>query len=279
MHTPVLLKAAIEGLNVKPGGKYIDATFGEGGHSLEILNKGGDVLGIEADERQYQISKIKYQNYILNSKNLILIRNNFKNIEEIAKENGFEEADGVLFDLGLSMRQLNESGRGFSYKKPEEPLDMRLDLKQELTASQILNNKSKEEIYELLIKNSEELNSWKIAEAIVETRKSKEIKKVGDLVNILAKVGLDDERTKARVFQALRIEVNDEFENLKKGLNGALNILKREGRIVVITFHSLEDRIVKRFIKNAGLKQVNKKIKEKTENKFERSAKLRVIGY
>lgn len=270
MHTPVLLKQAVEKLNVKPQGKYIDATFGEGGYSQEILKKGGRILAIDLDIGQLD----NFQDKKLLA-NLKLIQGNFKDIEKIAKENDFFPVDGVVFDLGLSMRQLNESKRGFSYKNKDEDLDMRLDLTSSLQAKDLLKKATKDELYEIFSKYSEDLNSEKIAEEVFLNKKR--IEKVGDLIKVIDKaLGKKDKKTYARIFQALRIVVNNEFENLKQGLVGALNILKKEGRIVVVSFHSLEDRIVKKFVKENHLRFLDKK-PIFGEKKFERSAKLRVI--
>jgi 16S rRNA (cytosine1402-N4)-methyltransferase len=278
MHRPVLLKSAIDGLNIRPGGKYIDATFGEGGHAKEIIKRGGKVLGIDID--QCQMSNVKCQNKIIKNNSLRLVNGNFKYIEKIAKTNDFFPIDGVLFDLGLSMSQIMESERGFSYQRPNELLDMRLDIGQELTAEKIINNFSLNELYEILATFSEELNSRSIARAIIGARQLKKIERVGDLLTIIDRaVGKKDRKVYARVFQGLRIAVNSELENLKKGLAGTLKILKKEGRIVVISFHSLEDRLVKQFIRQNHLKEIDKNFSGRQRLSFERSAKLRVIGY
>ena len=281
MHTPVLLQEAINGLKVKKDGLYIDASFGEGGHAIEIIKQGGRVLGIELDEKQYQISNIKYQKEISNIKNLKLVCGNFKNISKIAKENNFFPVDGILFDLGLSMAQIDSSGRGFSYKKLDQSLDMRIDLSQEETAESIVNSYSEGELYEIFAKYSEELNSRAVAQTIFFTRRVKKIKTVKDLINAIKKaIGKEDVRVYRRIFQALRITVNKELDNLRKGLQGSLEILKKDGRIAVISFHSLEDRIVKNFIRANQLKQLNKKIIRGGQNfRFERSAKLRIISF
>ena len=275
MHHPVLLKPAIDGLAVKPNGLYIDGTFGEGGHSLEILKRGGRVLGIDWDKNQIkdQISKIK-------DKNLTLVEGNFADIEKIAKANNFFPVDGIIVDLGLSMRQLQESGRGFSHQNINETLDMRISLDNDLTAEQIINRYSQSELYEVFAKNSEEINSRAVADYIVHTRSIKPIKTVGDLNQLLERiVGKDDKQVKARIYQGLRIAVNHEFENLKSFLKQAMALLKIDGRLVVITFHSIEDRIVKNFIRENHLLQVNKKATRSLEEKrYERSAKLRVIS-
>jgi len=280
MHTPVLLQAAVKGLNVKKGGLYIDTTFGEGGHAVEIIKRGGQVLGIDLDKEQ--ILNFKFSIFNEEEKNkLKIVQGNFKNIDKIAKKNKFYPVDGVLFDLGLSMRQIEESWRGFSFKKSNEPLDMRLDLDQRQTAADIVNSFNTSELYEILARYSEELNSWAVAQAIVFRRRLKKIKTVADLLSIIKKtLKKDDEKTYRRIFQALRIAVNDELGSLKQGLKGSLKILKSDGRIAVISFHSVEDRVIKNFIKKEGLCQINKKVMAgRRKANFERSAKLRIIGF
>src|SRR3989339_2175547 len=272
MHTPVLLDQAIEALQVKKDGLYVDATFGEGGYSEAILEKKGKVLGVDLDKEQ--ISNFKFQ-----ISNLKLVQGNFGDIEKIARENNFFPVDGVVFDLGLSMKQISQSGRGFSYKKLNEPLDMRMSLKTEITAMYLLNHLSEGELFEVFAKNSEEINSQKIAHEVIIKRQFKKLETVGDLVNCIDKaVGQQDNNTYKRIFQALRIQVNDEFENLKRGLIGATNVIKNDGKIAIVTFHSLEDRIVKNFSKTAGIKLSDKKpIMNKRGRNFEKSAKLRLI--
>ena len=272
MHTPVLLDQVIEALQVKKDGLYVDATFGEGGYSEAILEKKGKVLGVDLDKEQ--ISNFKFQ-----ISNLKLVQGNFGDIEKIARENNFFPVDGVVFDLGLSMKQISQSGRGFSYKKLNEPLDMRMSLKTEITAMYLLNHLSEGELFEVFAKNSEEINSQKIAHEVIIKRQFKKLETVGDLVNCIDKaVGQQDNNTYKRIFQALRIQVNDEFENLKRGLIGATNVIKNDGKIAIVTFHSLEDRIVKNFSKTAGIKLSDKKpIMNKRGRNFEKSAKLRLI--
>lgn len=279
MHNPVLLQEVIDALKVKKGGLYIDATLGEGGHTLAILRKGGRVLGIDLDRQQISNFHSPAKELTSNRKNLILIEGNFKNIERIAKKNNFYPVDGVLFDLGLSIGQIQHSGRGFSFKKSSEPLDMRLSNRLKIKASDLVNGLSQEELCEIFSKYSEEINSTAISKAIVRGRCFKKITTVADLTKIIDQaIGRKDEKVYQRIFQALRIVVNDEFENLKEGLKGAVMLLKKNGRIAVITFHSLEDRIVKRFIHDNQLKLVTKKpIVSKNNIPFERSAKLRVI--
>jgi 16S rRNA (cytosine1402-N4)-methyltransferase len=270
---PVLLGQVIDALDIKKDGLYIDATFGEGGYSQAILNKGGKVLGIDLDESQLTGSRVNELT------SLKLVEGNFGDIEKIAKENDFFPVDGVVFDLGLSMKQINQSGRGFSFKKLNEPLDMRMSLKTEITAKYLLNHLSELELYEVFAKNSEEINSQKIAREIVVRRQSKKLETVNDLINCIDKaIGEQDNNAYKRIFQALRIQVNNEFENLKNGLIGSAKIIKDDGKIAVVTFHSLEDRIVKNFSKTQGTKLLNKKpIMNRRGRNFEKSAKLRII--
>lgn len=271
-HIPVLLKEAIEGLKIQKGKKYIDATVGRGGHSEEILKRDGIVLGIDADSENITFLKEKWQ------KNEVrLVCGNFKNLKNIARKNGFNEVSGILFDLGISSWQMDKSKRGFSYLR-EENLDMRLNPNdQEITASEILNKTSFEELVEILEKYAEEERALKVARLIT---KSRPIKNTRELVQILEKIS-DSQRLKARVFQALRITVNQELENLRQGLSEAVDLLEKGGRIAVISFHSLEDRIVKLSLKNSRMKIITKKpvlpIKEEIkENSRAKSAKMRI---
>ena len=278
MHTPVLVKEAIDGLNIQKEGLYIDATAGEGGHLREIADRGGKVLGIDIDLEQ--IEKLKPR--LISYKKIKLVRGNFADIEKIAKANNFYPVMGILFDLGLSMNQLNSSGRGFSYKKLAEPLDMRLDTSVEaglIPASELINSLSGHELYELFSNNSEEINSLAISQAVVRARSVKPISKVGDLLDLIDQVleGRSKE-VYARIFQALRMEVNSELENLSKALFGSLKILKKKGKVAIISFHSIEDRLVKQFIKNNHLLQLNKKVIRPVKPVgFQKSAKLRII--
>jgi len=278
-HQPVLLTEAISYLEVKKEGFYIDATFGLGGHSKKIIELGGKVLGIEWDESLYQQAKIKYRVFL--GKNLLLVNENFAQIETIAKKNNFYPVDGVLFDLGVSMEQINKSGRGFSFKKLDEPLDLRISKKLKKSAFYYLNQLSEEELDEVFAKNAEVVNFKAIVDEILIRRNFKPIKTVADLVSIIdKKIKQNKEKVCRKIWQGLRILVNNELENLKKGLRGAKNILKKEGRIVVITFHSLEDRLIKRFVVENGFIFLTKKpIVSRSKKKFERSAKLRVFTF
>lgn len=273
MHTPVLLQEAIRALEVSEGKKYIDATYGEGGHSGQIIKRGGKVLAIEWDDLRLKDKVYKGKS----GEDLKIVVGNFVEIERIAKENDFFPVDGVLFDLGLSMEQINRSGRGFSYKKMDEPLDMRINRELERTAADIINHSSAQELYEIFSRNAEEINSRAIAHAVYKSRSLKKITTVGDLCAVIG----NHKGMVRRIFQALRIEVNNEFENLKKALSGAARIIFQEGKIVVVTFHQGEDRIVAAFVRNSRMRFLTKKpiSASKEGAMFERSAKLRVIGY
>lgn len=283
MHTPVLLKQVLEGLQIKEGGRYIDATLGQGGHTQAILELGGSVLAIDQDKSQIQNLTRQLADKAQNEK-LRIAHGNFRDIERIAKENEFVPVDGILFDLGLSMRQLAESGKGLSYKNLDEPLDMRVDDNLETSAQDIITNFSDDQLYEIFARNAEEIHSRQFARDIVRARPMKKDWTVGDLVSVIRdsvnnctmKDNHQTDKILARVFQALRIEVNHEFQNLRQALEGATKILNEEGRVAVITFHSLEDRIVKQFIREKQLKE-EKLIKGTV--RFERSAKLRIFSY
>ena len=270
MHTPVLLHEALEGLSVKPNGVYIDATVGEGGHLDEIAKHAKKVLAIEVNKEQLERTKEK-----VHEKNIIFEQANFTEMRNTAQKHGIAEVDGVLFDLGLSFWELTHLRKGLSYKNEEEPLDMRLRDDGE-TAAEVLNTYTKEDLYGVFATNSEEKRSEKLAEVIVETRQHKKFSVVSDLTELVDQiVGYKDEGTRARVFQALRMHVNQEKKNLKKGLEEALKLLKENGRLVVIAFHSIEDRIVKNFMKTNNMKIITKRTSRFGDQKFERSAILR----
>lgn len=278
MHTSVFLNETVRELHVTPGGKYIDGTFGEGGHAQAIVAAGGIVLGIEADILQHQ----KHT-----GSSIRVVHGNFKDIEHISKESDFFPVQGVLLDLGLSMEQLNKSRRGFSFRKPEEPLDMRIG-ESDITAAEILQKTEKSELETILAKYSEDQFAQAIAQQIVALRSHQPFITVADLTsvvrNTLNKKNITSEqvieKTYARIFQALRIYVNDEFDSLRKALEGSLSIVSPGGRIVIITFHSLEDRIVKLFARERSetIKHIRVEVgKERKLQKFERSAQLRVL--
>lgn len=294
-HVPVLKKEVVSSLNIEPGKKYIDATVGGGGHAFEILSKGGVLLGIDQDQEAIDYTnrkwKIESRRLKIRKENLTLVRGNFVDINRIARERGFEHADGVIFDLGVSSYQIDKSGRGFSFLR-EEPLDMRMSSKIEITAKDIVNKASFDELYNIFSKFGEEKNAWAICDAIVLARQVKPIKTSRELAEIVA--GVNEEHLRGvsrlhpatRVFQALRIVVNSEIDNLRKGLGGAFEILAPNGRLMVISFHSLEDRVVKLFftklVRAGAANFINKKPiiasdEEIKRNRRARSAKLRVI--
>jgi len=287
MHIPVLLKEVIEYLNPQPNENFIDATIGEGGHSLAILKKiapQGKVLGVELDSAIYETVK----NKLKNEKRLILVNDSYVNIKKVVKEKQFQPVNGILFDLGMCSWQIDESKRGFSYLK-DEPLDMRFSPKSTLTAAEIVNFWKIEDLERILRDYGEEKYARRIALAIKEDRRKKRIVGTQELVEILKKAlpkNYDNYRLHpaVRTFQALRIAVNNELENLKMGLIMASEILAPQGKIVVISFHSLEDRIVKFFFRDNAkqntLKILTKKpitsSQEEIKNNIRsRSAKLR----
>lgn len=274
-HTPVLLKETIEALQVTKGRKYIDATFGLGGHSQEILKQGGQVLGIDLDKESLALREKE-----LRSEHLTLAHGNFADIEDIAQANDYTAVHGVLFDLGLSMWQIRESRKGFSYEQEDELLDMRIRSTalglQTQTAADIVNSYTEDQLYDIFTKYAEELDSRPIARALVQSRRVKRIETVRDLKNVIQSVS-NTISTLARIFQALRVEVNNEFESIKRGLDGALSILAKDGRIVVITFHPSEDRLVKKWIRKHDVSASKKALRAKQGEKFERSALLRVM--
>ena len=282
-HLPVLLRDTINLLVLKPGSRNIDCTFGDGGHSRAILQSAPDsqLLGIDTDVEN--ISRAKKQKEF-NNKKVILVNDNFRNLKEIALKNNFVGVDAVIMDLGWSSTQFEKSGRGFSFLR-DEPLDMRLGVG-ELTADEILNKWSESEIGKILREYGEERAWLKIAKAIVEYRRGQLINTTGQLVEILFTLRLGHQgkiHPATKTFQALRIAVNDELNALKQALPQAVEILKSGGRLAVISFHSLEDRIVKRFFQSQikNLKIITKKPivpsrEETLENPRSRSAKLRV---
>ena len=277
MHSPVLLQNVIKSLDIKVNGLYIDATVGEGGHLRGILSKNGKVLGLDIDKSQIQALSNQLKDYIERGQ-LILEAENFANLANIAKKNGFNQIDGILIDLGLSFKQIIDSGKGLSYNKPNDLLDMRLNLNLKVKASDIVNKFTENELYELFSRNSEDINSRAIAENIVRSRNIKKIMTVGDLLDVIDKtLNIKDMRTYARIFQSLRMEVNDELNNLKKVLIDGTKLLKKGGKFLVITFHSIEDRVVKQFIKSSDLFNFQELIKGNALLSYEKSAKLRVF--
>lgn len=286
-HKPVMLSEVLGMFGVAQGKQYIDATLGGGGHTVGIVERGGIVLGIDTDEDAitYVCNEVLPQ---LPQRRLTIAKGNFRDIKAIAKENGFEEVDGVLFDLGVSSHQLEESGRGFSFLE-EGPLNMRMSREIGVSAADLVNALGKKELYELFTKFGEEPYAHAIAKSIVRARAVAPILTTKELI---AAAGIPDRKgdkgrhAVTRVFQALRIAVNDELNNIREALPQALDLLAENGRVIVISFHSLEDRIVKESFKKfedegkgriITAKPLTPSEKEQRENHRARSAKLRVF--
>ncbi|MCH8821237.1 16S rRNA (cytosine(1402)-N(4))-methyltransferase RsmH [Patescibacteria group bacterium] len=278
-HRSVLLKESIDYLNVRPNELYVDATLGGGGHTKEILNNGGRVIGIDVD-----LDAIDHIRDSLRSDHLIVEQDNFRNIDKILSKHGITEISGIIFDLGVSSKQLDTAGRGFSFSK-SGPLDMRMGGDLKVTAADLVNGLTETELYELFFRSGEERYARRIARVIVRSRQNEKIEKTDQLAKIIeASIGRSASKIHpaTKVFMALRMAVNSELDNLKESLEKSTNFLKIEGRLVVISFHSLEDRIVKNFVRNTSeLVQINKKPiipteEEIKENPRSRSAKLRV---
>jgi 16S rRNA (cytosine1402-N4)-methyltransferase len=302
-HYSVLLNESIDGLNIKEDGIYVDATLGYGGHSSEILKKlkTGHLYSFDQDKDAINDSKKRLMEI---SNNFTIIHSNFVNMKEKLAEQGITKVDGILFDLGLSSPQIDNAERGFTFMN-DAPLDMRMDTSNEKTAAKIVNTYSIEELTNIFFLYGEEKMSKVIAKKIVSERLNKEIKTTKELVKIIeSAVGakyFNKNHPERQIFQAIRIEVNGELDVLKSVLPDAMNLLNKKGRISVITFHSLEDRIVKQFFKKESeidelvkglpviptkyqpkLKLINKKPtlptdKELEENSRSRSAKLRIV--
>lgn len=275
-HTPVLLKQVIEVFSPQKGEKYIDATFGMGGHASEIAKSGASVLALDWDESIVKKFKGEAQ-----AKGVKLVSGNYADIYNIAKENKFVPCKGILFDLGLSMEQIGEGKRGFSYKEISDPVDMRLSEEIEISALDIVKSYSEDELYEILVQGSEELNSRAIVQSIVRTRRLKKIKTVGDLNSAIEKgvsfKGGELEKVFRRVYQALFIAVNHEFENIYAGLTGASKCLEGDGKIVVISFHPGHERVVKRYAKSERMSMKVVRAKGERVASFERGATLRIL--
>lgn len=257
-HIPVLLNEVVKGLEVKPGGKYIDCTYGGGGHFRAIQKAGGIVLGIDQDLEAHAS-----------------VQGNFAHLKEIAIKNGFDQVDGILMDLGVSSHQLETDYRGFSFNR-EAKLDMRMDpVNQTVTAADLINAGSEKELANLFFKYGEERFAKVIAREIKKTKIETTNQLAEAILRVRHKGKSDRTHPATRVFQALRIAVNDELDSLEKALPQALELLKPGGKLAVISFHSLEDRIVKNFMKKSELIRPTKE--EINENPRARSGKLRII--
>jgi 16S rRNA (cytosine1402-N4)-methyltransferase len=287
MHISVLLQEVIE--NLKPNGTVIDATLGLGGHSKEILEKSkANIIGIDQDGEALELARKNLKDF---KDRVKLIKGNFSEIEDIAKKEGvLGNISGILMDIGVSSIQLDKPDRGFSFRN-DGPLDMRMDKASSLTAYEIVNSFPEEEIARILYEFGEEYQSRRIAKQIIKNRREEKINSTLKLAEII-KNAVPKNRAFGKIhpatksFQALRIAVNGELDALRDGLIGALRVLKNGGRFVVISFHSLEDRIVKRFFKdmasNGQVEILTKKpvvptMDEVINNPRSRSAKLRAV--
>ena len=302
-HKPVLLQECIEGLQIKPDGIYVDGTMGGAGHSIEIvkrLSNEGKLIGIDRDEEALKASKERLAEY----KNVTYIHDNHDNIKDILEKLGINQVDGILLDLGVSSYQLDERNRGFSYLGENE-LDMRMDKGQELTAKRVVNYYSEKELANIIYEYGEERFSRQIAKNICNYRKEKTINTTKELVDIIEKSipksKQNDGHPAKRTFQAIRIEVNNEIKPLYNTVKDCIDCLKPQGRLCIITFHSLEDRAVKNAYIEAkgkctcpsdlpycvcGAKTLGKIItkkpiiatkEEQEENSRSKSAKLRIF--
>ena len=243
-HTPIMVKEVIENLKIKPNGVYVDGTMGGAGHSSVIvskLNNDGLLVGIDRDQEALYASHERLKDY----ENVKYIWGKHENLKDILSGLGISKVDGILLDLGVSSYQIDEASRGFSYTK-DAKLDMRMDKEQSLTAEQVVNEYSKEKLEEIFFKYGEENFTKRIATRIIDERNKKRITSTFELREIIKKsVPKNELDSCKRIFQALRIEVNGELKELEKAIKDGVEILNDGGRFCIITFHSLEDRIVK----------------------------------
>ncbi|MBV4205001.1 16S rRNA (cytosine(1402)-N(4))-methyltransferase RsmH [Bacteroides salyersiae] len=292
-HVPVLLKESVDGMNICPNGTYVDVTFGGGGHSREILSrleKDGRLLGFDQDEDA--------ERNIVDDPRFIFVRSNFRYLHNFLRYHDIEKVDAILADLGVSSHHFDDSERGFSFRF-DGVLDMRMNKRAGLTAADVVNTYAEERLADIFYLYGELKNSRKLASVIVKARANGQIKTIGEFLEIIKPLfGREREKKElAKVFQALRIEVNQEMEALKEMLTAATEALKPGGRLVVITYHSLEDRMVKNIMKTGNVegkttqdffgnlqtpfKLVNNKVIVPDEEEIERnprsrSAKLRI---
>jgi 16S rRNA (cytosine1402-N4)-methyltransferase len=251
-HQPVLLEEAINALNIKADGIYVDATFGRGGHSaaiLDCLNEHGRLLAFDQDPQAVSYGRQRFSN----DGRIEIIHCNFRQVADMVAERGLEKkVNGVLMDLGVSSPQLDDAGRGFSFSR-SGPLDMRMNPEEGESAMQWLSRVSLNDLVYVLKKYGEEKSARRIAQAIIDSRKDMEITDTRQLAEIIVKAVPGYEKHKhpaTRSFQAIRIFINEELQALEQGLQAAVSVLAVAGRLAVISFHSLEDRIVKRFMRN-----------------------------
>ncbi|WP_426461580.1 16S rRNA (cytosine(1402)-N(4))-methyltransferase RsmH [Mycoplasma hafezii] len=293
LHYSVLLTETIDALNINPNGIYVDLTLGMGGHSAAVLSKlkNGKLYAFDKDDYALEKSCIRLKSI---SPNFELIKSDFKDIKSKLAELGVYQVDGIIADLGISSPQVDQADRGFSYNK-DAFLDMRMDQTQELTAYKVVNEYSEEQLSDLLWKNADVKLSHKVAKAIIANRPITNTLELVDIIKSVYPAALLRAKNPAKaVFQALRIEVNNELASLEVMLEDALSLLKKDGVLAIITFHSIEDKIVKNFFKKQTenkvpskmpimeeksfqIKQIKPSKQELEENKRSRSAKLRVI--
>ena len=287
MHQSVLLKEIIEILEPKENENFIDATFGEGCVSLEIAKFNGPkgkIIAFEWDPELYKLGVEKIKNLKM-EKRIKLVNQNFRNIKRVVKEEGFTKIKGVVFDLGISLWHHKKSQRGFSFKYPE-PLDMRINPEIKVTAFEIINYYSYKDLVEIFKNYGEERNTEKIARTIIDRRRKKKIETSKELAEIVAEVvPLRKIHPATKIFMALRTFINGELENLEQGLKDSYDVLDKGGKIVVLSFQGLEDKVIKqvfRLLKKEGAKVITKNVirpkkEEILKNTQARSAKLRAI--
>ena len=292
-HVPVLLKESVEGMNLQPRGIYVDVTFGGGGHSREILRQGDSTIRLFSFDQDEDAER-----NIVDDKRFTFVRSNFRYLHNFLRYHDVEEVDAVLADLGVSSHHFDDSERGFSFRF-DGKLDMRMNKRAGMTAAEVVNTYDEERLANIFYLYGELKNSRKLASAITKARSNKQIVTIGDFLDIVKPMfGREREKKElAKVFQALRIEVNQEMEALKEMLYAATEALKPGGRLVVITYHSLEDRMVKNMMKTGNIegkaeqdffgnvqtpfRLVNNKVivasdEEVARNPRSRSAKLRI---
>jgi len=287
MHLPVLLKETIKFLEPKPNENFIDATFGEGGLSLELvkyIRPEGKILAFEWDQELYRQGLNKLRK--MNEKNIKLVNKNFREIKKVVKKEKFTSIRGIVFDLGISSWHYEKSGRGFSFRK-DEPLDMRINPKEiKITAFEIINYASFKELVEIFENYGEEREARKIAKAIIDQRRIKKIETSKELAELIAKVKRKRGKLHpaTQVFLALRTFINNEYQNLEEGLKNAFEVLESGGRMIIISFQGIENRLIKKFIKEVkGRVEIltKKTVKPQPEevklNPRSRSANLRAI--
>ena len=300
-HIPVLLNESIDGLNIQPGGIYVDVTMGGGGHSHAILKRldaNAHLYSFDQDADAEANLKQNHGDDLLNDERFTFVRSNFRCLKNWMRYHGVEQIDGLLADLGVSSHHFDDESRGFSFRF-ESPLDMRMNKRSSKTAADIVNNYAEEALADIFYLYGELKNSRKIASLLVKARQEKKIETTGDFIAVVEPLFKREREKKdlAKLFQALRIEVNGEMSALKELLMSVVDILKPGGRLSVITYHSLEDRIVKNIMKagniegkieqdffgriNTPFKLINNKVivptdEEQEQNPRSRSAKLRI---